>query len=261
MYKKYQIVFIALITLILSGLHVTAYAQRTSPVYGNTTVRGLKYFQGYESRGTSTLGSFNQYSTGNEDVTSAIRGTNNPLAVSRSARIPGMPTITNTGLAPARSSAQTNYTQTTNVLTSPSKISSFNRVAPVGSSLALQTRPQPIRPLYTPNRSIQFQVQPQNLGSTDSLSSMSKSITPTTTNAYSYSKLKRTVLANSKNSLANQNIFPRLGLARSQNNLLGTQTLSGRQTTGQRNTTPISSAARAGAMGFTPSNFNPLSRQ
>ncbi|OPZ98970.1 MAG: hypothetical protein BWY71_01111 [Planctomycetes bacterium ADurb.Bin412] len=256
MYKKYQIVFIALITLILSGLYSHVNAQ----VYGNTTVRGLKYFQGNESRGSSTLGNFNQYSTGYEDITSAIRGTNNPLAVSRSARIPGMPTVTQTGLASASTSTPTNYMPTTNALTSPSKISSFNRVAPVGRSLALQTRPQPIRPLYTQyNRSTQFLVQPRSLGTSASAQTLTGSNALTGTKVRS--DLKQKTLADSKNSLANQNIFPRLGLARSPNNLLGTQTLSGRQITGQRNTAPISSATRASAMGFTPSTFNPLSRQ
>lgn len=260
MYKKYQIVFTALITLILSGLHATAYAQRTSPVYGNTTVRGLKNFQGYEGRGSSTLASFNQWSTGNEDITSAIRGTNNPLAVSRSARIPGMPTVTNTGLASSRTPALTNYMPTTNALSNSSKISSFNRVAPVGSSLALQTQLQPIRPLYNQyQRDTQFQVQPRSLGIPASALALTGS--NALAGANTRSELKQKTLTNSLNSLANQNIFPRLGLARSQNNLLGTQTLSGRQTTGQRNTAPISSAARTSAMGFTPSTFNPFSRQ
>ncbi len=260
MYKKYQIVFITLITLILSGLHEAAYAQRTSPVYGNTTVRGLKYFQGSESRGSSTLGSFTQYSTGNEDITSTVRGTNNPLAVSRSARIPGMPTVTQTGLASAGTSTPTNYMPTTNALTNSSKISSFNRVAPVGRSLALQTQPQPIRPLYTQyNRSTQFLVQPRSLGTSASALNLTGS------NALAGTKarggLKQKTLADSKNGLANQNIFPRQGLAASQNNLLGTQTLSGKPTTNQRDTRSLSSTTRTSAMGFTPSTFNPLSRQ
>ncbi len=263
MYKKYKIVFMALIALILSSLPSTARAQESvNPVYNNSSVRGLRSFQGYESRPSSSLSTWVNYSTGIADLTTTNRRTDNPLAISRSARIPGMPTITNTGLAPARSATQTNTTQNNNLSLDSTKISTINQLAPVGSTLTLQTQLQPIRPLYNRyNRNTQFLVQPQNLGSTDSSDAMSQSNTPTTTNTYSYSELKQNVLANSKNSLANKNIFPRIGLAGSQNNLLGTQTLSGRPTTGQRNTRSLSSTTRTSAMGFTPSNFDPLSRQ